>query len=478
MTTLLGTGNRGPAPASAMTTASGSSPILAETTGNELDFYLAVKRYNFSMQSALYSPYYHHCKFRWRLVVYPRTHSSGVSISIECGGPDDKKKSPWSCSARLFVSLVHPKRWPSIGISFPIQDGELSKIIPRSQPASETSAAAEPHLDADAPADAVSAPEPPSTVPITAADLDSSKKTESGPVKLPEAAAAAEPAPPTHENQPSSKESPATAAGQSLKTSKAGPATPSEPLSAIGTQPPAEDSPQSVAEETSDPLLVQPSKSDAQEKNEPEADSEAPEPASVKHEEKEYIPQDLIITQSHTYSSTEFSYSYDEEEFAPFALLQPGMFCDEEMNIVIRVKILANDFYNANRGNAGSGAGSVYGSSNTPSLVIPPPVLTPMLTSSRSSFVPSSIPAPEPLSLDLTCRRALVQQIVDMDKIIAGVSSDVAADVLKKEIEVLNEGLEQLSSATQGAKKDEKNIKGAFVALLKRRKPTNERVHN
>lgn len=481
-------------PVSVMSSASGASPILTQATGNELDFYMVVPRYNFSMKPAHYSKYYTHSEFLWRLAVDPRSHGTSVGIRIECGGPVDKKKTSWSCCARLMVMLVHPKRWASIGISLPTQDGDvLSNSIPApvSQPPPETSAA--PDLDSQAPADAV--PEP---VQAQAPDIDPPKKeSESGPANLP-VVATAETAPPVLETQPASAELP--------KISETGVASPCDPLSGQETQPLGKESSQSAAgepiseaaaaitiapaepapatsetqpvsdagEASDEPssfgstqpsaaLPVEPSQSDAAEESQPDAKFQAPQP------EEEYIPRDLQVTNSHTYSSTEYSLSYGEEEFAPFALLQPGMFSDDDMNIVIRVKILANDYYNPNRGNAGSEVASVYGSSNAPP---PPPTIIPMVTSVSSSVVPSLVcTPPEPLTLELTCRRALVQQIVDLDKKIESVSSDIAGEILKKEIEVLNEGLEQLSSAIQSPKKTPKNIKGALASLLSRRKP-------
>jgi len=65
-----------------------------------------------------------------------------------------------------------------------------------------------------------------------------------------------------------------------------------------------------------------------------------------------------------------------------------------------------------------------------------------------------------------------VQQIVHLDKKITAVSSDVAAGILKKEIKVLNELLEQLSdTVTQGEdRKNGERGKGVFASFLKRRK--------
>lgn len=418
------------------------------------------------------------------------------------------------------VNLVHPKRWASIGISVPIQilgGDELSKLIPAIPPGVETSVAS--NLDSQDLAAAVSAAAPASasllsdpiqvsteaeagstgtTLPNESPMPDSAKSpkapSETSPVQeartfeetsqpekeetgdqtsLPDAATPPEPEPetPPEFNLMEETRPPEERHQPSPDTEK--PST----LTAQRSQHDAkEDETQPVPEETSrqlsapdaakpsETLAVQPPQKESQ----PASDLEAPRSTPVKVEEEEYIPQDLKITYSHTYSSTEYSLSYTEDEFAPFALLQPGMFCDDGMNLVIRVRILTNDYYNPNRGNAGSEVGSIYGSSNA-SIPPPPPTIQPMLSSVSSSFVPSLPPVSEaePLSFEVTCRRALVQQIVDLDKKIAALSSDIAADILKKEIEALNEGLEQLS-ATQGAKKVQK-VKGALAALIKRR---------
>jgi len=149
-------------------------------------------------------------------------------------------------------------------------------------------------------------------------------------------------------------------------------------------------------------------------------------------------PYDLHVTNLHTFSSTDYSLWDDEEEFAPFAILQPGMFTDDNFNLVVKAHVILNDFFNVSatfdESPAPSVVGSDVGNSNSQG-------------GENNNNQGNDNDALEYLDQDndlvqhLIARKQLIDEILALDQRLLEVNQDVAKKALEKEIRAIGDTL-------------------------------------
>lgn len=126
-----------------------TAPAAAPVDDKEHTFTYMLENYNNIDTAKVYSPWQTFAGFQWRLLIFPKGNQtkSELSVYLECGGPvipeaSDKRavtdtamdhslarhsasshvgSIPWTRAAHFWLHLIHPTRWPTVGVPNPYE---------------------------------------------------------------------------------------------------------------------------------------------------------------------------------------------------------------------------------------------------------------------------------------------------------------------------------------------------------------------